>query len=385
MFQRIKYKRKSQVEVKDFSFLTNPNGTIETLREIAEHEASVYSSQIHFRDLVCCDIGAWLILAVMRQQMAAIFTGGAISDELIEVITALEMTNALRMSLPTPDPDRISSEVWAFPLRARRPAGTSTSSTQFLDPQDAEEVATDLCDAINTWLTECAQQNLNRDGRRNVLRLVAETLDNAERHARPDYENDGDWMMTGFMSVTDTESERRFQCQIAFLSVGSPISETVRNCDAATRTKMEEYVTKHQSTYPTMKHADQHLRTVYALQDFVSRDRKAHEEQRGGTGFSDIIGVFADLAGHENPDVFARLAVVSGHTCLHLSRDECDSAVTASVGKPFNIWLNDEHSSVMPPRSESIVELETELAGTLVTMCFEFDPDYLERTHDGRD
>nr|WP_321509385.1 hypothetical protein [uncultured Celeribacter sp.] len=385
MGKRLRSRERSSIEVEDFSFLAHPNKTLKLLREIAEQEASLLSSQIHFLDRECMDIGSWLILAAMRQDMAPIFTGGAISSELIKVLTALEMTSALRMKLPTPEEDEINEaeEVWAFPLRARRPAGSSTSATQFLDPQDAEEVATDLCEAINSWLAECAGQSLNLDGRRNVMQLVTETLDNAERHSRPEYENDGDWMMTGFMAVSGPESERRFRCQLALLSVGSPISETVQQCDIATSQKMESYVKTHRSKFSKLRHRDQHLRTIYALQDFVSRDRNAYENERGGTGFSDIIRVFTDLSGHENPEVFARLAVVSGHTCLHLSWEDCDRAMTQSLGKPFNIWLNDEHSDVIPPRADSIVELETELRGTLITMCFEFDTDYLERTHDG--
>lgn len=383
MAQRLRARKRSAVEVKDFTFLKHPNNTIRLLREVAEQEATVLSSQIHFLDKECLDIGAWLIMAAIRQEMAPIFTGGAISKELIRVITALEMSSALRMNLPPPDPKRGASQVWAFPLRSRRPAGTSTSKTQFLDPQDAEEVATDLCEAISSWLTECAGQCLNLDGRRNVLQLVTETLDNAERHSRPEYENDGDWMMTGFMSVSGTESERRFNCQIALLSVGSPISETVRQCDAQTAEKMETYVKSHEASFRKFRRGDQHLRTIYALQDFVSRDKNANESERGGTGFSDIIRVFADLSGHENPDVFARLAVVSGHTCLHLSRDDCDLALSQSIGKPFNIWLNDAHDNAIQPRDGCVVELEHEFKGTLITMCFEFDPDYLERTHDG--
>ena len=384
MVQRLRARERSSVEVKDFSFLAHPNKTVKLLRDIAEQEATILSSQIHFLDKECLDIGAWLIMAAMRQDMIPIFTGGAISGELIKVISALEMSSALRMSLPSTDPQRGPSEVWAFPLRSRRPAGSSTSTTMFLDPQDAEEVATDLCEAISAWLNECAGQSLNLDGRRNVMQLVTETLDNAERHSRPEYENDGDWMMTGFMSVSGPESQRKFACQIALLSVGSPISETVRHCDTKTAKKMEEYVGSHIKSYRQFRHADQHLRTIYALQDFVSRDRNASESSRGGTGFSDIIRVFADLSGHENPDIFARLAVVSGHTCLHLSRDDCDLAVTRSIGNPFNIWLNDEHDHAKQPREGCIVELEHELKGTLVTMCFEFDPDYLERTHDGK-
>ena len=95
-----------------------------------------------------------------------------------------------------------------------------------------------------------------------------------------------------------------------------------------------------------------------------------------------MLRVFADLAGHDRKDVFARLGIVSGRTCLHLSREDCDHAVTQSVGKPFNIWLNDEHDDGIPPREGTIVELDHEFRGTLISMSFELDPDYLERTVD---
>ncbi|AUR03879.1 MULTISPECIES: hypothetical protein [Phaeobacter] len=379
MATRLKSRKIGSIDIEDFSFLTEPNKTLNSLVEIAVDEAHCLSSQIHFRDQRCEDIGAWLVLAAMRQDMASIFTGGNISDETSNVIAALEMDRAMRMRMPKPR--QTVSSVWSFPIRARRPAGSSTSATQFLDRQETEEVATDLCHAISIWLTACVDQQLSIEGRRNVMTLVTEALDNAERHSRPEHANDGDWWMTGFMTKESSDSGERFKCQLALLSVGSPISSTIMNCADETKIQMNAYVKQNRRKLGGgMKYADEHLRTVYALQDFVSGDSEAHNNQRGGIGLGTILKVFADLAGHDKEDVFARLAIVSGRSCLHLSRDECDAAVTKSLRKPFNIWFNDEHSADLPPRDGAVVEMERDFPGTLVTMSFELDPGYLERT-----
>ncbi|MBR9841449.1 MAG: hypothetical protein GYB50_26885 [Rhodobacteraceae bacterium] len=381
MRRRLRSRSTAEIDVEKFSFLTHPNYVVQALSEIAEAESAHMAARINFHDEDCLDIGAWLVLAAMRSEMVPIFTGGAMSNVVASVIAALQMEQALRMRVPQIDEE--TQNVWSFPLRARRAAGTSTSATQFLDTQDYEEVATELCEAIDVWLDACVEQQLTLQGRRSVMRLVTETLDNAERHARPDFENDGDWLMTGFMSTAEDDSEVRFKCQLALLSVGTPISKTVINCDDATRAMMEQYVAAHLQSGPRLRHMDDHLRTIYALQDMVSRDRVATEGQRGGTGFSDIIKMFADLAGHDRDGIFARMAIISGRTCLHLDQNLCESAVDKCNGGKFNIWLNSAQSSDIPPHESAVQELDRDFNGTLITMAFELDPEYLERTADG--
>jgi hypothetical protein len=375
---RMKTKTHERIDVEGFSFLSEPNKTMNTLKRIAEAEAHCLSGQIDFKDKTCLDIGPWLVLAMMRMEMVPIFTGGSISNQMSKIIDALRLHGPLRFTVrPQWDGEQ---DIWAFPLHMRRAAGTSVSPTYQIDPQAKEKTGDDLCSALNTWLDEAAGQELTLEGRRLVKKIVGECLDNAERHSRREYENDGDWIVSGFMErTTNGNGEKKFQCQIAFLNFGSPISETVQDCADETRAVMDRYVQTHQSQFPNRSLGAGHLRTVFALQDTVTRDRDAYEQGRGGTGFRDIICLFWDLGGGESN---ATLSIVSGQTCLNIDTTYRD-AVFPAPNQPFNFWLNPTNDQTRPPNRAMITDLDSDFRGTLITMAFTLDAGYLETTTDG--
>lgn len=378
---RLKARVETNIDVMDFSFLSHPIGTMKIFAQIAEAESNALAVRINFDDPKCTDIGPWLLLAVMRQKMAPVFTGGRMNNALSKVISELKLDTTLLMQVSPTFSDK--KDIWAFPLQQRREAGTSKGDNYHLPPQKAEKVGDELCTAVNDWINECVGQELTISGRKLVKSIVGESLDNAERHSRPEHENDGDWMATGFMARSeDEDGTTLFRCHLAFLSIGSSISETVATCDPGIKQEMDEYCTMHRKSIGKTKYAEDHLRTVFALQDTVTRDRTATLERRGGTGFGDMIHFFGDLAGSENDVSAATLAVVSGNTCLHIGFPHVDN-VGPQLGEPRNIWLNVDNTSKLPPDAKNVIELENEFRGTLITMGFILDPDYLVRTANG--
>jgi hypothetical protein len=370
-----------KLDIKQFSFFDNPTGTMRGLRAIAAAEAECLSGRINFLDDDCLDIGPWLVLAVMRRDMMPVFTGGSIGNDLSAVIRALGLNTALRFSLSHAGSE--TDGIWAFPLRSRRAAGSSTSPTVHLDPQSKEEVADELCSAIDRWLGHGSGKILSSLGRRLVLKIVGETLDNAERFSRPEFPNDGDWSISGYMRRQGDGDDARFTCQLAFLSVGASINSSVQGCDSKTKAKMDAYLAAHGAAFPNQRFTKDHLRTIFALQDRVSGDPDAIANGRGGTGFRDIITLFGDLAEVSAQGANAKLAIVSGRTCLHVAATYCE------VSRPypdqlFNIWFNHENLKEIPPDRSSVVELDEEFRGTLITMLFELDRDYLKNASDAQ-
>lgn len=220
-------------------------------------------------------------------------------------------------------------------------------------------------------------------GRRLVLKIVGETLDNAERFSRPEFPNDGDWSISGYMRRQGDGDDARFTCQLAFLSVGASINSSVQGCDSKTKAKMDAYLADHGDAFPNQRFTKDHLRTIFALQDRVSGDPDAIANGRGGTGFRDIITLFGDLAEVSAQGANAKLAIVSGRTCLHVAATYCE------VSRPhpeqlFNIWFNHENLKEIPPDRSSVVELDEEFRGTLITMLFELDRDYLKNASDAQ-
>lgn len=216
-----------------------------------------------------------------------------------------------------------------------------------------------------------------------VMKIVGETLDNAERHSRPDFPNDGDWSISGYMRRDGVGESQKFICQMAFLSIGASISETVQRCDAKTRQQMDQYVGMHSTALPNRRYADAHLRTIFALQDRVSGDPSATENGRGGTGFRDIISFFGDLAAATTSGVGAKLAIVSGRTCLHVGMTHCNASRPLK-DRDFNIWLNEKNLKEIAPDSACVLELDEDFRGTLISMTLELDKEYLQNAVHGQ-
>jgi hypothetical protein len=60
------------------------------------------------------------------------------------------------------------------------------------------------------------------------------------------------------------------------------------------------------------------LKTLYALQDGVTRDREAEAKNRGGVGFQEVIAMMNLLGGVSFPGQEPRLTIVSGTSCISL-------------------------------------------------------------------
>ena len=366
-----------RIHVKDFSFLHNPNRAIRSLVEIAEVESSCLSAHIDFDDDRCMDIGPWLALAVMRSEMSNIFTGGKISNAMSKIVDAVDLSKALGMGV---NPDWSGQkDVWAMRYIQRRPAGTSTSLHRHTEPQTKEFAAGHVTEVLEEWLNESSKA-LTNDGERILLTMVGETLDNAERHARPDtpVSNDGDWLLSGFMALREgSNGTLKHHCHVAMMSVGMPIEETLEAAHPDVKKTMQNYVVKHSRSLGGLEYPVKHLRTITALQDKISCDPTTVTGRRGGTGLRDIIRVFTDLCDDEDPKLCQKMAIVSGRTCLHIP-PELGNQTSVPADKKFNIWFNSTNDELTPPELKYLTELEADFRGTLVTMSFVLDPGYID-------
>jgi hypothetical protein len=363
-----------QIDLKGFSFVHNPRETMEKLSSVLQIEATQLQARLNFDDERCADIGAFLVLQAIRQHMAPVFQGGRMNVAMQKVIEAVGLRGPLDMA-----PFRIEDyrDIWPFHLQQRR-AGRSRSVERQIQPQTKEIVADRFIKTVNNWLDLVARQKLSPKGRRLVLKMIGEPLDNAERHSQPD-SDDGDWAITGYLAKEPYGERTVFRLYVAFLSVGSSIATSIQTCAEATRSKMDAYVRRHSGR----RLSAEELRTVFALQDGVTKSHRAFEEGRGGTGFQDIIELFADLGdtradGHE-----ARMAVVSGSTCINLSGPYMRGTRQSGPHSERELWFNPQNKPSAPPDPNHVFRLPHSLNGTLVTMAIALDPEYLEVTAHG--
>ena len=369
------------VELKDMSFTHNPRETMNRLGQLAEMETDAFRINIDFHDTHCLDVGPYLLLSTIKRGMPDLFMGGEISSSMSKVMSALELDQELGIWVPVPED--MHTDVFPFPVHRRRESGSSESATRYIDKQTHEKVAGNLKAAIDNWLKITTQQQLNLKGRRSVYKLVTETLDNAERHGDLlEHQNDGDWIVAGFMAKRGQGDEEYYRCHLAFLSTGTTISETIQTTPEPTKSKLKDYVTKHLRQVGTKAHAAEHLSTVFALQDGVTRSEAAVHEKRNGTGFQDILEFYSDLAAQGAERADASLAIVSGRTCVLCNTPYMHGVRQDGEDSEREMWFNEPNTQDLPPDRHNVIELDRCLKGTLISMAFTLDLDYLERTVD---
>ena len=179
-----------QLDLTKFTFVGNPIGTMEMLSRILEMECKQAKARLNFLDSECLDVGSFLVLQAIRKHMAPVFAGGTMAVDTQQVIDAVGLRSALRMAPFKRDPKKSPvNQVWPFGLRQRR--GASHSADWQVEPQTKEIVADKFIATVDEWLSVVANEQLTRDGRRLVQKIVGEALDNAERHSRPN-SDDGD-------------------------------------------------------------------------------------------------------------------------------------------------------------------------------------------------
>lgn len=362
------------ITLKNFSFLDDPNGTISALKEIAGLEASVVQAYLHFEDEYCLDAGSYLVLAEIFPQMAQVFHGGRMTVPIQKVLSATGVGRHSKMKLRGAEREMMEEywdpTVWAFPLQRRRAARSSRSASVHLDPQTREEASDRFCDAVDKWLgVDDIGMELTASGRGWIGGIIGELLCNAERHSQAD-SDDGDWAATGFMVRRDGQ----LLCNMAFLSVGRSFAESLE--DAAP--EIREFIDKYTKRHWACGLSAEALTTVVALQDTITCDPEARQSGSGGTGLQDVLEFVAALAGPKASEVSTRVVIVSGKSCIRL-RYPYLFGLRAAEGKPRILWCNGLNSSKAPPEHGIVTMLQDHFAGTLVSVAFTLDPDYLTK------
>ena len=363
--QRIRNKIVSIIDIKEFSFIDNPDEACEIIRKICEADCKAIDAKINFIDRHCLDIGAYMVLSEIVKHSIPVFTSGTIKPAIAKVVDAVDLRSDFRMG-PLQLGDG-HTDVWAFPQRSRRPAGTSKSETRFLDPQSSEKVSDDLVDEMDKWLGITVEHKFSPQGRALVRKIVGEVLDNAERHS-DESRGDGDWKIAGFMARREGPERREYyRCHLAFLSVGTSISDSLERSADRIKLSLRNYVSNHAESF-----SSEVLNTIFALQDGITSDASAFEEGRGGTGLLDVLELFCGLSGEANTEAQPQLAIVSGGACVNFFPPYVRGILCADTGER-QIWFNKDNSKDLSPDWRHVRTLPYRLNGTLVTMAFNLD------------
>ena len=369
-FDRVVKGADLDIPLLELSFLDHPEATLASLARVIKAETGANGIQLHFDDDRCLDIAPYLVLAMVKRDLAPIFKGGRIKRELQQVIEAVRLRQPLNMG-------RFKLNQWdsynvhAFPLHQRRAANSSRSETRHLDPQTRERVQDALVDSINDWLGHPElDMELTRDGRGKIKNIAGEMLDNAERHSTPET-MDGDWTVAGFMARRNAgQVDEHFQCSVAFVSLGASVADSLDSSPPAVAQAVDRYASAHKNSTES-----EVLKTVMAIQDGITRVAESALEGRGGTGFQDVFDLVVDLGDTHLDGCGAKVTIVSGNTCLKMHGPHAIGKRAA--GDPYaprEIWFNASNNRNLPPDPAFAFRLQQRFPGTLVTMSFVFTP-----------
>ncbi|MBS7698672.1 MULTISPECIES: hypothetical protein [unclassified Chelatococcus] len=361
------------LSLSNFSLIDYPAETLKAIKKLAAIECEAATAHLHFDDDHCIDIAPYLVLAEIWDDMAHVFHGGRMSMPVQKVVEAVGLRKPLGMRLELASD---LSDVWAFPLRRRRPPRTSKSPDRDLAPQPREKVSDDFCDAIDEWLLEAAELGLTTSGKSQFSNIIGELLDNAERHSDP-VSKDGSWSVAAFMARRREGGEEVFRCHMAFLSVGASIAESLDTAEKRTQDDIVAYATRHKRTGQSAAT----LATLIALQDGVTRDADASAHSRGGVGFQDVFEFVSGLGATTEPNREPRITIVSGSSCIQL-RPPYLLGRRGDAFRPRVLWCNANNSPDEPPDRQFVFDLEDRFAGTVIGVSFVLDVEFLKAAVD---
>jgi hypothetical protein len=344
------------------------------LKQLAAIGCTATNARLHFKDSHCLDIGAYLVLGEVWPCLSPFFSGGRMAPTIQKVMEGVGLRRLMNMRLRAV---RDLNDIWAFPVRQRRPFGEHRSEKWIFEAQRDQVAADELCDAVDEWLgVPDPPHELTEEGRAWISTIILELLNNAQRHSDPET-GDGSWAVAAFMAKTSKNGVDVFQCHIGILSVGATIHESLRTCSPATAKDLDDYVALHSRT----KISVETLRTVVALQDGVTRDPAASAHHRGGVGLQDVLELVSLLGGTSSPGREPRLTIVSGRSCISLKSPYMVGA-RKSEGGPRVLWFNRSNVVSDPPDGLHVYDLPEHFAGTIISVVFTLDGAYLREIFD---
>lgn len=356
-----------RVSCKNFSLIDNPIATLNVLRNIAVAECEAVGFSIDFEDRYVDDVGPYLLLGAMRQNMAPVTAGGRVSGPIAKVLEAVGLHEFLRMRSLRKVP---IDDVWPLPLRERRASGTSSSKNIAVEPTTVEITADQLVRQVDSWLGKVdPPEELTLYGSGKIKGMIGEILNNAERHGR--LGGDGDWVTAGFMARRQMSVRGDTQylhiCHLSLMNTGRSFAETIRDAPAEIVEQIDRYASLHQGCGLSANT----LSTVFAMQDGISRILQGDGNPSGGTGMMDIVEFANEVGRIPAPDMRPKVVIISGRSYIKFdgaySRGQPDG-----TGRRLQ-WFNPRNDVMGAPDNDFVMDLPYAFPGTLITMRFVLD------------
>lgn len=378
-------KKGESIDLENFSFIDAPNETMQNLVRVAQAEACKWPVKINFEDANCLDVGPFLVLAMMRQDMNPVATGGTIYRNLRKAVEAVDLRHFLRWAPASGLRD--ITDIDAFKVRKRGAQTREKHSGYSITTK--QRVADELVNKVNDWLQWLPKNSPNAAlaltlrGQAKLASMIGEILDNAERHAFTDQPDGGSWWIAGFMQRFKVKGQpARFRCHLSMINLGEPISETIEKSTIPyVQEQLATYCGFHNKLFNTPLQQEL-LRTICALQDRISR--LPQDQSKGGFGIMDMIDIVDVLGDTDKNEDKPRVAIISGSSHISIRAPyqrgirSNEPTIDEDTENPRLLWFNGTNSPESPPDPAFCSILEHRFPGTIVSMRFSLAAAFLQ-------
>jgi hypothetical protein len=281
-----------------------------------------------------------------------------------DIIAATGLPKQLDVKLPT-----ISKIEYLGLIHSALEGGLSIDSSS-----TKERKARDVLSYLDKLLQRKGFE-LTRGGKRYFLRLMTEVLGNAEEHS-----GKKDWYITSY--IHRPTEKGAWDCHLVIFNFGRSIAESLRElpADSTLRKGIEAMLDQHAGWFGDAWN-EEALWTVYALQEGVSRRNSQVGNVLGdsGHGTVQLIEAFQNLGQSDDPSKKPRMCILSGR--IHVSFDGTYRMEEKMLeGGPRKIVaFNTTNDLTLPPDGQAVRVLKHTFPGTLISLRFYLDDEYLSR------
>lgn len=352
-----------------FSFIENPDQTVAVLDQLARALRNGASGIIvNQSECKIIDYGAECAFSAIIHESNATkrtnFEGSFPSDlEQRAIVFAAGIPRSIGVDLPE------LQGFYCFPLQK----GTKAKERPARSSQ-RERVTTEATSYFNSCLKTYGYA-LTETGLDHLASLLGEVIGNAEEHS-----GRRKWWIGGYMRRSE---EARGDCHITIFSFGKTLCESLQTLplESPLRLRIEELTRKHSKAgfFKRGSWAEDDLWTLYALQERVSKHNIGIDFGDRGIGTVKMIKFFQALGQHIDPQKPPMMSIVSGRTHILFDNKYSFGKKLGPTGEEQVILaFNADNDIEKKPDPKAITHLENYFPGTMISLRFYLDDEYLK-------
>ncbi len=348
-----------------FSFIDNPQPTLDALSQLVGHTLNPGVSRVIVNQRDCATVGlAAEAVASVLAKHASEKHGQSLSGYVprdptqTDIVVSVGMPHVLGLSDARPN-------FMVFDLFHGKKRADPSPHTA-----NADVGTTALVQYIDRCLKQFGHALTSR-GREHFAKLVGEVIDNAEQHS-----NRSDWWIAAYLRYQ--REARRGDCRMTIFCFGQSLADSLRSLPGDSKLRRHIVNCINQCSRRRRFHRQKRfyrddLWTVHALQGRVSCQNTSSDTIGDrGQGTADMIETFQYLSADSGT-----MCLLSGHTQILF--DGTYKMKRSSSGSRRVLAFNPANDLTYPPDTQHVRHLTRRFPGTLLSLRFSLEEEHLRR------